>query len=127
MHISLTLFFLLSTVLLMGITDFAARTFSLYWQYPWLDIPMHLLGGVAVVLAIFSLAELLTSFPERYVTLVPILTVVLIVGLLWEFVEIQIGIPLLEADFEVDMISDLSMDVAGGILGYIVGSRISKL
>lgn len=119
---------LLSSITILGITHFVALEFYLYWKYLWLDLPMHALGGIVVALGIFALPLLsFIRLPERYLSPSFVLTGVLIVGLIWELFEIAIGIPLIEEGFEIDILADLTMDILGGAIGYIVGSRIRML
>jgi hypothetical protein len=113
--------YLLSSVAILGIAHAAALNFSLYWQFPWFDIPMHILGGIVVALSLLLLASFINSIPERYVSFRWVLIGVLIIGLLWELFEIAIGIPLIEHDFEADMFLDLAMDLCGGAIGYVLG------
>lgn len=127
MKSSLLLYLLLITALVMGVAHFLAIEFFLYWQYPWFDIPMHILGGVIIAFFVLVLPDLGVSFVKRYTAFSSVLAMVLIVGLLWEIFEIWIDIPLFEPDFEQDIVKDLLMDLVGGSIGYFVGTRINTL
>ena len=117
-------FFIASSVL--AVTHIIALTFYLYWQFPWFDVPMHVLGGAAVALGVLTLYDFRVPIPKRWAKLLPVLSFVLIVALVWEYYEIFIGIPV-EADHLIDTIFDLIAGVVGGVVGHSVGSRIQKL
>lgn len=127
MRSSLLLIFLFASVSTLAIVHILALQFFLYFKYPYLDVPMHILGGVVIALALFAAHELAFPVPERYLSFVPVILIVLIVALLWEYFEIQIGIPLIENDFEKDIISDLIFGLFGGILGCFIGTRLRNL
>lgn len=119
--------YLLSSLAILGIAHAAALNFYLYWQFPWLDIPMHVLGGIVVALSFLLIPSFCKGIPERYITFQWTMAFVLIVGLSWELFEIAIGIPLIEDGFEMDLLVDLAMDICGGALGYYVGKDVRVL
>ncbi len=108
-------------LLLLLINDTATRLY-LYSGYPWIDIPLHFLGGFAVGIAAVGLIRIV--FPKkRYTSLflfLYILLAVVCVGIAWEFVEwyykasVAFG-----GNFWFDTYKDLLMDTLGGILSYI--------
>lgn len=118
--------YLLSSVVIIGIAHYVALKYTLYFEFPWLDIPMHLLGG-AIIALIFLLLHVYIPQLSRYSGFFPALMFVLLVGLLWELFEIYIGIPLIEGNFELDMIADLINDLIGGAMGYFVGRKVNEL
>ena len=126
MHKHLTATFFVSSFATLAIVHVLATKFFLYWMYFWLDIPVHFLGGVTVVLGFLLCRELTHAIPERYYTYVPALTVVLIVGLLWELFEVMIGASLDDDGFVFDFFKDISMDVLGGLLGYMLIEQLRK-
>lgn len=101
----------------LGVAHTAASAFYLYWTYPWLDIPMHALGGAAVALGFltcctgFVRAPLSRSVPAT-------LAVVLVAGIVWEVFEVTARITLPEVGQTQDMLYDLAMDLVGGGVGY---------
>jgi len=111
----------------MGVVHIVSLELYLYWRFPWLDIPMHLLGGVAVALALLLLLQWMPRMPRRYLALFPIVMGVLVVGLVWEVFEIWAGIPLIEPGFERDMLLDICMDIVGGAVGYVVGTSVASI
>ena len=52
-----TVLFLIALSILAGIHMIALELF-LYWRYLWLDVPVHVLGGVVVVLGAYTFNEL---------------------------------------------------------------------
>ena len=87
---------------------------------------MHVLGGAVVALGVLTLYDFRVPIPKRWANLVPVVLMVIVVALLWEWYEILIGIPI-EDDYEVDTIIDLIAGTVGGIIGYFVGSRLQGL
>lgn len=127
MRSSVTLALFLSALVTLGITHALATEFALYWKYVWLDIPMHVLGGLTVALGLFALPLISTRVRERSLTFIPVLGMVLAVGVIWEVFEISIGMPQFEEGFYIDMVGDLTMDLIGAALAYALRSNLSKL
>lgn len=108
-----------------------ANHMSLYWIFRWLDIPMHIFGGFMASLGFIWLAAAIL-FVSRNLKLSPkkewfwgILGVV-IIGVLWEFLEAAYGLSGLRGMQAVDTIADIVNDIAGGIIGVLFWKRISK-
>lgn len=117
---------LLVTSSVWAVTHVLALELFLYWRYQWFDLPMHFLGGVVVALCFFSLRDFRVPVPKRWYRLVPVTLGVLIVALVWEYYEVFIGIPI-EPNYEIDTLSDLCMGTLGGMVGYFIASRISRV
>ena len=120
-----TLLFIFSGMVL-AISHALSLKFFLYWQYPWLDIPIHALGGIFLVLGIFAVYDLRPNFPKRFLLPIPALFFVLLITLAWEVFQLKIGIPI-DDNYEVDTILDLIMGMLGGVMGYILGYSFSTL
>lgn len=110
-----------------AVAHYLAYEFTLYYQYPWLDVPMHILGGITAAFGFLLLPVFHIELPERYIDLLPVLAFVLVIGLVWELFEIWIGLPLIEGTYEQDLFGDLAMDLVGGALGFYLGRRINRL
>jgi hypothetical protein len=102
-----------------------ALALSLYWHFWWFDIPMHMFGGVIVALGLFTLRDL-RIISNRFLKLIPVLTFVFIVALVWEGYELLIGIPM-ESDYAIDTLADLTMGLLGAIVGYVIGIKLRVL
>jgi hypothetical protein len=108
--------------LLFGMTFAAlhalAEYFSLYWHYWWLDMPMHVFGGIVVVFSLSALLRL-SLFPSRLAT--PLVIGVAIAGVLivWELFGIY-----RYGGFKPDFFSDTTLDIVFGILGVLIGGYI---
>ncbi len=119
--------FLLSALSILASTHIFALKFFLYWKYFWLDIPVHILGGVCVALGISVLSLFRIALPQRYETLSVYLGIVFLIGIFWEIFEVWAGIPVTEDGFLFDVFLDLSMDLLGGVIGYGIVKSIQKL
>lgn len=107
--------------------DIVANKFYLYWTYDWLDALMHFLGGMLVgsffILITRSGARVMLS--HHKVLLVTFLAA-FFVGILWELSEYGFGISHWSPLFVADTVSDLGMDIAGGLTAYIVWACFNK-
>jgi hypothetical protein len=92
--------------------------YSFYYILDWFDIVMHFLGGAWVVL--FTLWVLNTQYAgalSRFTSFFHLIAIVVIVGVLWEALEIYMGFTsFADPQYWSDTPMDLVMDVLGG--GY---------
>ena len=102
---------------ILGVVHVVATSFYLYWTYPWLDIPLHALGGAVVSLGFLVLfhAYVHGHFGKG---LAVTLGAVLAVGAVWEVFEFVSVIAGSEPGYVQDTILDFVMDLAGGCVGY---------
>ncbi len=121
-----TIFFVISLGLL-ALLHYLALEFFLYWRFIWIDLVMHFFGGAVVALGCFTLKDFIRGIPVRFLYVVPVISAVLIVSLLWEIFEIYIGVPVLEPGFGRDAIFDILSALLGGFVGFVVGHSIRKL
>lgn len=116
---------LLAVVLIIFAVHGATMIGSWYYFYPWIDIPLHIAGGVFVGLLFYYL------FLVRHDTLadkgfLPVITLglgfVALVGVLWEFYEFFLDVfvlhahPLMQEPGPIlfDTLKDLADDLLGG-------------
>lgn len=111
----------ISSFLLLGVNA-VAEFFQIYSGYHWFDNPMHFIGGFSVGLLVIGILRSICS-KERYEkTPQLLLTVVgvLVVGGVWELVEVYYKVSVLYGgNFWMDTYKDLLIDTLGGILSYI--------
>lgn len=100
--------------------------FSLYWRYLWLDIPVHLLGGIVVALGVAILPFFNITYFEKRASLGVYILIVLSVGVVWEVFESVAVITIHDYDFWLDTSMDLCMDVVGGYIGYGIVKNIKN-
>jgi hypothetical protein len=117
---------LLIAVSILGVVHYLALSFSLYWEYPWFDMPVHALGGACAALSLFVLSDLGVPLPHMALRPVAVVCFALGVGVVWECFELYAGIAP-SANYALDTSLDLLMDVLGGAIGYLVGSRMRRL
>jgi UDP-N-acetylmuramyl pentapeptide phosphotransferase/UDP-N-acetylglucosamine-1-phosphate transferase len=99
----------------------AAKGFDAYLIYPWLDIPTHFCGGMAItyfyMVAISHSQNLLDPFP-KLIQLVLSLGLTAISAVIWEFLEFSS-----DAVWSTKMnlgVSDTLSDLFFGLLGGII-------
>jgi len=126
MKITLPVVFLLIASSILVVVHALALSLDLYWQYLWLDIPMHMLGGAVVGLVPFALVHLRVRVPEKLLRMTSVLLLALLVGILWEVYEYISGATF-AANYAFDTTIDLLLDVVGGYIGYTVGIRTHNL
>jgi hypothetical protein len=92
-----------------------AMAFELYWRYPWLDIPMHVAGGVLLPLLWATTIDvrILTSSSFTLPRLFYV-SVAILVG--WEIFGV-----ILEQGFKQNFIPDTIIDLLCGGVGVIIG------
>lgn len=104
------------TALLIGVGQTVAIEYSLYWSLWWYDIVMHFLGGLWIALiALWAYKAFAGEDAESNKGYLTALIIVVVVGILWEVMEILVGLTLTQANYEMDTVLDLIMDVVGAI------------
>jgi len=110
---------------------FLSSVFDVYTLFPWIDIPMHFLGGVSVgymcVLFLrFFKEENLIKIKNKLVFVLLVVCVVSFIAVLWEFYEFVMvsyfgfNWPL---GYE-DTLGDLFFGILGGIFAGVVFSKV---
>lgn len=114
--------FIAQALVLAGIAvvHIAALQWYLYWHFVWLDVPVHFAGGVW--LALMGSWILLRAGQEMRVETV--FSIVVVLSIAWEIFELAAGIPR-EANFLFDTVLDLTMDMAGAILGFLLARALA--
>jgi hypothetical protein len=114
----LTTAFTLITGSIIAVVHYLAMSLELYWRYWWLDIPMHVVGGVFILLLWATMIDLrvVTRSSMRVKTAVIVVGIVIV---LWEVFGVVV-----EQGFKVDFVTDTSIDLlcgaVGGAIGYIL-------
>jgi len=128
--------FIILIFLAIFIFHILAVCFYLYWVVWWLDIIMHVLGGLWIALLaawfLYFSGKVNINNTSSFSVLIIILGIVALGGVLWEFFEfsfdkiilgkienfiklagpVQLGVS--------DTMSDLFFDLAGGLLGGLI-------
>ena len=119
--------FLILSLLLATTTfliDILARHFYLYWTTSWLDLFVHFLGGLSAIslyLWFYFFSGLFKKHNIKDKSFQGSMFVYLIIiSILWEIYEYHVGLTHYSAAFVFDTISDLAMDLCGGIFGYLL-------
>lgn len=112
-----------SALAALAVVQLFAVFFSLYWVYHWLDIPMHIFGGLVVALGYLAFVERF-ELPRTASGLNATLLATLVVGLGWEAYELVTGAFFRDVAPLGDTMLDLLMDLVGAALGYAIAVRV---
>lgn len=126
MRVHILLVLLLIATSILASVHILALELSLYYVVPYLDVPMHFLGGVIVALMVSAFIAIELPLPKKLGQFPYIIGAVLVVGLSWEIFEILAGIGI-EANYLTDTSLDIVMDTIGGISGYFVAKQLASL
>jgi hypothetical protein len=108
-------------LLVIAVLHASALAYDLYWRYVWLDVPMHLLGGMWAVLSVAWFGQVFGWF--NTIPLTVAVCALLVIALGWEVFEYVVGVPR-EANFVFDTVVDLVMDAVGGVIGFSLARRL---
>lgn len=120
----LTLVYFLIAASILTVVHVISNEFFLYWRFWWLDMPVHVLGGVVAGLGLFVVRDLRLVRSYQQVKLWQVLLLVLILSLFWEVYENLIGRTVL-ATARFDTFLDLLMGQVGGAIAYFVAQTDS--
>ena len=107
---------LLATVHQLAVLDYW------YWRYPWLDTAVHFTAGLTIGLFItWFLLVYMTKQVTPAMSLGIVLAGSLVVGVLWEIFEMEIGAPR-----DANFIFDTKMDLIADIFGALVANLLAR-
>lgn len=92
----------------------AALHFFWYWYLWWFDIPMHILGGMA-------LGALGIAVFGKRAALFMLWMIVVVLG--WEAFEFAARISTGQFDYWIDTISDIANGLIGGSIMYLLAKK----
>ena len=117
MSLRIALIWLLGMLTILHVT---ALNYKLYFYIPWLDMVAHTLGGICVALAVVGILR------YKGIAHSPLLIAVAVlgVGIGWELFEYGIGAVRDEPGYAVDTMSDILMDLIGGVLGAVFSRKL---
>ena len=98
-----------------------------YWTVSWYDIMMHFLGGLWVALfLLWVCATRKISFLPQNLTFIQIISVVLVVGIVWELYELVFKLTFTsDPEYWDDTVLDMIMDTLGGCVGILFFNKKS--
>ena len=117
---------LLVSLSVLAIVHILAIELALYWIYRWLDLPVHVLGGIVVALALYTLRDLRVPVPQSWYRFSPFMVAVLLIAIGWEGYEVVIGV-LPDPAYWFDTLTDILMGLIGGAFGFVLGRRLQTL
>lgn len=97
-----------------------AHNLYLYWTYKWVDIPMHILGGVMAGLFTYVFLRAL-KLPEIRRN---VLIGVILVGIGWEILELWYKVDVVNVRYWIDTAKDLVNDSIGGLISIYIWKKI---
>jgi hypothetical protein len=121
-----TILFLVALSIL-AVVHMVALELFLYWRYLWLDVPVHILGGIVVVLGAYTFNELKLPLAHFLVANVwHTFTFVVVVMIGWEIFEVWAGNTVF-GNYFFDTALDLAAGFTGGLVGYLLAKRMQTL
>jgi hypothetical protein len=113
---------------IIGVLNFLAVYFYLYWTIWWFDMLVHFSAGACVAMAGILVYYFYKkqSLPSIRTSIVVAFAFVITIGILWEIYELLIHATALSdgLDYFLDTGSDLLMDVSGGIVGALYAHKL---
>jgi hypothetical protein len=106
-------------IILLALSEFVFDPTHLYYELPWLDIPMHVMGGFGVTSLIMSVA----LYTKKNLHLYQIILLFLCVAIGWELYEYAHDLMLVR---EWNGWSDTVSDIINGILGSLAAYFLLK-
>lgn len=104
---------------------------DLFYYYYWLDIPMHIIGGLILSLFIsLIVVRKDTSHKELQFTIKNFFWIIywsVLIGILWEYFEHFFKLRELTNNTLVDTLTDIGNDLLGAILGIVIIILVIKL
>ncbi len=119
--------YILGLLTLILVIHIFASIYYWYWTYPWLDMPMHFLGGFWLAMVYFWRSQKLqTSTDSKHesalLIIIGCLGFVALIGVLWEFFEFFCDIFIASKGYIAvsqqgvgDTMGDLFFDLLGGL------------
>lgn len=106
----------IAVLILVTLLHWVASFEGLYWTLAWYDIMMHLLGGMWVALFLLWASHTqYGGFLNRYMSIKNLIIGVIVVGLLWEGLELYMKFTdTADSEYLSDSSLDMLMDVIGG-------------
>jgi hypothetical protein len=104
-------------LVLYSLSHFVFEPAYMYFEIWWLDIPMHILGGLGVASLVYSILIYL----RKPVTLLPIIVSVFVVAVTWEIYEYVRGVVIYDRlSSYLDTVKDLIDGTIGAYIAYLV-------
>jgi len=110
---------------------FLGNFFSAYNVFPWIDIPMHFLGGfsvayMSVLFLRFWKEEKLLDIKSKFILILIVVCAVSFIAVLWEFWEYSMDL-FFKTSFQLgleDTLIDLFMGLLGGLFGAVIFRKV---
>ncbi len=125
---------LFSLIVVIAILHITAINFYLYWDFWWLDLIIHFLGGFWIALLVLwfiSFSGYSAYRPRFYgydITWALSILASLGIAILWEVFEFQTGITVMSSRYWGDTLSDIFMGLTGGsVASLYVYKRYKQL
>ena len=116
---------ILAAPIIVLLVHFIIVPFNTYAIYPWIDVPMHFIGGLSIGIAtltainIFQKKEFIPKFHNFFLFII-IISVVSLTAVSWEFFEFMLDFisPIKFQDSLKDTMFDLFLGLVGGMSSY---------
>lgn len=119
--------FFCTTLVALTLIHVSSLQFFLYWKYLWLDIPVHILGGITCAFGFALYRYNRKPFSTRMEEVLWYIAFALLIGIAWELFEFFAKFSVVDEDFFMDTVIDFCMDIVGVLVGYGIVHTIKKL
>ena len=119
--------FFCTAFIALALIHISALQFFLYWKYLWLDIPVHILGGITCAFGFALYRYNRKPFTTRQNEFFAYVAFALVIGIAWELFEFFAKFSVIDEDFFMDTVIDFCMDIVGVLIGYGIVHTIKKL
>ncbi len=102
-------------LMIFALSHFIFEPANLYYELPWLDIPMHIMGGFGIA----SLVAAIATYNDKSVSYLMVFTTYTVAALLWETYEYSQGVVnYVTGNGWTDTIKDYIDGLIGASLAY---------
>jgi len=116
-------------ILIYFVNRFVINPIGIYGRWGWFDIPMHIIGGCAIVYSFILVFRKLNDkiiIKDRFFEILILMGLLAIVAIFWEFYEYAMHIIInVDQNTLQDTLSDFIFGLLGG-LAIAIGIKVKK-
>ena len=109
-------------ILIYFVNRFVINPIGIYSRWGWFDIPMHIIGGCAIVYSFILVLRKLDKkiiIKDRFIEILILMGLLSFVAIFWEFYEYVMHIII---NVEQNSLEDTLLDFMFGLIGGLIGA-----